>query len=45
MAKRDPYFVPRRSGDASGPLIRWTIILGLTAASAALAYQFISAAP
>jgi hypothetical protein len=43
MAKRDPYYVPRRGGDASGPLIRWMIILGLTAASAALAYHYISA--
>jgi hypothetical protein len=43
MAKRDPYFVPRRGGDASGPLIRWAIILGLTAGGAALAYHYISA--
>jgi hypothetical protein len=34
MAERDPYAAPRR-GDSGGPLIRWTVILALGAASVA----------
>jgi hypothetical protein len=34
MAERDPYAAPRRR-DSGGPLIRWTVILALGAASVA----------